>query len=96
MRYLICTTHWKAIIPARHSGAGLGHWHNGECYVPDGEALAAVIPYRLRKSLARSSGCFWFQRRIDQPAMMHLHGSRGKLLATVYASLVCTEQGAGA
>jgi hypothetical protein len=94
MRYLICTTHWKATIPAIRSATGLGHWHSGECYVPDSEAIAAVIPYRLRKALARSGGTFWFQPHTSEPAMMYLHGSRGKLLATVYASPICAEQGA--
>ena len=93
MNYLICTTHWKATIPASRSPAGLGHWHNGECYVPDREALAAVIPYRLRKALERSGGAFWFQPRTNEPAMLYLHDYRGKPLATVYASLICTEQG---
>jgi hypothetical protein len=80
----------KARIQGKPSKGIIGHWREGNVYVPDATQLRASIPKRYLPAYDRQVNFgglpqIWADERDnDLPLTIRLYGSRGKLLVLIY------------
>lgn len=82
LTYCVLWGHGRAFVPAKAHGGIIGHWVNGELFMPDKEALREALPYHWRKAYDRALG-FWIDKDSGS-GHMALYSLRGAPIATLY------------